>query len=62
MLKTSNNLDQQSHNIKLTISNIGNKINKGTLYPTKGTSFDVQPTIIIDDSRWLTGSIFGYDI
>jgi hypothetical protein len=58
-LRTSN--DNRDHHFEVSLTNLGQGISRGNTFPSRGTSFQASSEIVIDDSYWFFGSVYGYD-
>jgi hypothetical protein len=52
--------DNRTHRFKISISNVGNTIKRGSKFPARGTAVQAENDITIPDIRWFSGSIFDY--
>ena len=49
------------HEFKITLSNVGDSIKRGTNFPNRGDSVEARPMLEFNDRRWFSGSIFYHE-
>lgn len=49
------------HKFKISLSNIGLALTRGSTFPRKGTSVTAASQIFLDDSHWFSGSVYNYE-
>jgi len=54
--------DLHAHHFRISLSNIGSGISKGSRFPGRGTNVNASEELIIDDRFWFTGSIYNYSV